>query len=252
MSFTFERGDPQAPTGHALVYYRSSDVPTHLLITYIVVLPVAVDVSKYMPPFLAPQMGTLTSTELSCFAFPPVPELVEGEVSPMRLAETRNDDLIFGGTVSPSDVMGLLAQVNDVVQSYAEAYTAHLGAVAPNAPGESPPELVVSEVLYGFMDQQEKLSELTRLVGKLRFAAEAQDASLIQEVEEEIRALGRYLPADYRADRILEVAGQTSEVGARLAQLYVERCYKLAREEYLELKALDQEIEALEASQDAP
>lgn len=248
MTLDFERGNPQMPKGHALVYYQSTEAADQILITYIVVLPISVDVAKYMPPFLAPQMGALTPSELSCFAFPPVPELIEGNFSPSELAENRNDDLIFGGKVHPTDVTGLLAKVNDIVQSYAEAYTANIGAVNSNVSEEATPDLNISDVLYGFMDPQEKLSELTRMIGKLRFAVEAEDQSLIEEVWEDLRALGKYLPVEYRADRILEVVGQTTEVGRRLAQLYVERCYKLAREEYLELKALDQEIEALEST----
>jgi hypothetical protein len=250
MSLNFERGNPQMPKGHALVYYQSTEAADQILITYVVVLPVSVDVTKYMPPFLAPQMGAMTPRELSCFAFPPVPELIERNLSPSELAENRDDDLIFGGKVHPSDVTGLLSKVNDIVQTYAEAYTANLGAINADVSEEVTPNLGISEVLYAFMDPQEKLSELTRMIGKLRFVVEADDQGLIEEVCDDIRALGRYLPVEYRADRILEVAGQTTEVGRRLAQLYVERCYKLAREEYLELKALDQEIEALESTEE--
>ena len=251
MALTFEYGDPQAPKGHALVYYRSGDDPSQLLMTYIVVLPAAVDVSKYMPPFLMPHMGAVAPTELSCFAFPPLPEPIGSETPLESLARARGDDLLFGGTVSLSDVPGILTSVNEIVQSYAEAYTTYLPVSPSPAQEEATPALGVNEVLYGFMDQQEKLNELTRLVGKLSFAAGARDPSLLQEVEAEMRALGQYLPSEYRIHRILEVAIQPTAAGARLAQLYVERCYRLSREEYLELKALEEEIQTLEVDQDS-
>ncbi|MSQ40739.1 MAG: hypothetical protein EXR55_03585 [Dehalococcoidia bacterium] len=249
MNLDFEHGDPKAPKGHALVYYRSTEAPGQLLMTYVVVLPVAVNVSKYMPPFLAPQLGALAPAELSSFAFPPVPELLEADVSPLALAKARGDDLIFGGAVSPRDVTGLLGLVNEAVQAYAEAYgTSHQAASMVTAE-EAASGHAVTAVLYAFMEPQEKLKELSQMVGKLRLAVETRDAALRREAEEEVRVLGRYLPSDYRIERLLEAAGQPKAAGARLAQLYVERCYKLSREEYRDLGALDEEILALEAQQ---
>ncbi len=248
MKLDFEHGDPQAPKGHALVYYRSTEAAGQFLMTYVVVLPVAVNVSKYMPPFLAPQLGALAPAELSSFAFPPVPEILEGDVSPLALAKARGDDLIFGGTVSPRDVTGLLGLVNEAVQAYAEAYGAFQQAASTVAE-EASSGPAVTEVLYAFMEPQEKLKELSQMVGKLRLAVETRDAALRREAEEEIRVLGRYLPSEYRIERLLEAAGQPKAAGARLAQLYVERCYKLSREEYRDLGALDEEIRVLEAQQ---
>jgi len=249
MNLDFEQGDPKAPKGHALVYYRSIEASGQLLMTYVVVLPVAVNVAKYMPPFLAPQLGALAPAELSSFAFPPVPEVLEGGVSPLALAKARGDDLIFGGTVSPRDVTGLLGLVNDAVQAYAEAYGASQKSASAPAREEAAPGHAVTEVLYAFMEPQEKLKELSQMVGKLRLAVETRDAALRREAEEEVRILGRYFPSEYRIERLLAAASQPKAAGARLAQLYVERCYKLSREEYRDMGALEEEIRTLEAQQ---
>jgi hypothetical protein len=99
------------------------------------------------------------------------------------------------------------------------------------------------------MEPREKLRELSQMVGKLRLAVETRDSALRREAEEEIQVLGRYLPGEYQVDRLLGAAGQPTAAGARLAQLYVERCYKLSREEYRDLGALDEAIRTLEAQQ---
>ena len=50
MDFTFERGSADNPRGHALIYFQSFHDAGELLATYLVVLPIQVDVSKYVPP----------------------------------------------------------------------------------------------------------------------------------------------------------------------------------------------------------
>ena len=56
MSLDFTYGNPVSPRGHALVYF--SDVQEqNYYASYIVLLPVTVDVAKYVPPFLMNQVG---------------------------------------------------------------------------------------------------------------------------------------------------------------------------------------------------
>ena len=72
MDLTFERGDASSPKGHALAYFESPS-GDEVWATYLIVLPITVDVSKYVPPFLMNQMGGDGPTDLSSFAFPPSP-----------------------------------------------------------------------------------------------------------------------------------------------------------------------------------
>ena len=46
MELVFDRGDRGSPKGHALLYFRSPDDPEAVWVTYIVILPITVDVSK--------------------------------------------------------------------------------------------------------------------------------------------------------------------------------------------------------------
>ncbi len=69
MDLNFERGDADSPRGHAVVYYRDPADPGKVAATYVIVLPVSVDFSKYMPPFLAGQVPNLGDKAITAFAF---------------------------------------------------------------------------------------------------------------------------------------------------------------------------------------
>ena len=122
MNLNFEIGSEDKPKGHALVFFRKKDDIEQVLATYIITLPLNVDVSKYVPPMFAPQMQNLSMQDLSCFAFPPVPEEV-GDLGSIRdLAQVRGDDLIDGGLCDTSDPMSLFQIVNDIQQEYSRLY----------------------------------------------------------------------------------------------------------------------------------
>ncbi len=247
MAFTFERGSEDNPRGHALIYFQSSQDAGELFATYLVVLPIQVDVSKYVPPFLMNQIGEIGAKELSAFAFPPAPELVSGMDYIESLAKAREDDIIFGGTISTMDVTSLLGTVNDAVGWYADLCsdpTEQPGALLEDSVEDD--GLSVNDVLYGLMSDQDKLSELTRLVGRLRDAVRSGDLALTGETRSEIMALGRHLPDSHQVSRLAEAAGSGGENAAKLASLYLQRCFHLMSEEYVQLGQVEEDIRGLE------
>ena len=112
----------------------------------------------------------------------------------------------------------------------------------------------LSNVLYEFMGEPDKLSELSKLVGKLRFASERwegfYDKSMIEEVESEILSLSMYLPDKYKIQAVMESAKLWSDSGSVLTQLYLERCYKLYEEDYIELQNIEDKIKWFESHHD--
>ena len=251
MDLVFERGDSSAPKGHALLYFRETGGVGKLYSTYVVVLPIAIDLVKYMPPFLANQLPNVNAQELSAFAFPPMPEEAGGQSQLESLAEARGDDLVFGGDVAAGQVQDMLVLVNDLVQEYAQRYQAHIGdATAGREPVSAPEAIVghnVNEVLFELMSERDRLGELAKLTGRLRFAVEGSDAREVQEAEDEVRVLSRYLPERYSIDALLRAAKDPSRSGGDLAQLYLERCYRLADEDYPSLAEIEERIRGLEA-----
>ena len=246
MSLEFEIGDPQKPRGHAMTYFRVLGEQEKVLATYVVVLPVTVDFAKYVPPFLASQFGNFPLKDASAFSLPPVPEEVESYEHLRRIAELREDDFIFGGTLNSADLTEVMQRSADLVQEYGQLWQNYSSSAAPAPPEREERTFAVSEVLYSLMSERDRLSELSKMVGKLRFALSGGDSTMVDEVEEEIRALAKHLPAHFQVEQILQVARDLSSKGEQLAQLYLERCYKLAGGETEAVADLEEKIKALE------
>ena len=271
MDLQFEIGDPQRPRGHALLYFRVETEPDQVYGTYIVTLPITADLTKYVPPFLASHLGTGAAGPLanfSSFAMPPMGELVEGGYDQLvRLANLRQDDLVFGGSMFSYDLARMMESVSEAVQSYSSAWaqispgatgaaadltpggvSIPLGASQPGAApvvGDDAAEsdgMGVNEVLWSFMSEGDRLAELSRLLGRLRFAQEGNDIATIADVTAEMAALGRLLPQEFYIDALVAAAFDTSAEGAQLAQLYLERCYSLSSGNAEQTRRIDEQI----------
>ena len=272
MDITFERGDPQHPKGHALLYFRVSTEPDKVYATYVVTLPVKSDLTKYVPPFLAAHLGSLPLSDLSAFAMPPVPEALNSYEELERLSRLRDDDLVYGDSMFSYDLPRMMEAVTEAVEIYSQLYASQSGG-APSIGSETPvaadgPGLEasgsislaghtpaseeaedtsydVNEVLFSFMSEADKLGELSRLLGKLRFAVEGQDSQEEEEVAAEIRTLGRHLPENFQVPTLLAVAKDTSQQSSRLAQLYLDRCFRLSDGDISSAADLDQQIQSI-------
>ncbi len=257
MELTFDLGNPQQPRGHALLYFRVSTEPDKVYATYVVALPVKADLAKYVPPFLASHLGNLPLNDFSAFAMPPVPEPVESYQELERLSRARGDDLVFGSSMFSFDLPRMMEAVTEAVQAYSQLYADGLGGVGamelgpaagpqPAEPG--PPDdrsYDVSEVLFSLMSEKDKLGELSRLLGKLRFAVEGNDAEAAGEASEEINTLARHLPDEFQVPSLLAVAQDTSQRGSKLAQLYLDRCFRLSDGDVHTARDLENEIQTL-------
>lgn len=250
MDLTFERGTFDSPKGHTFLYFRNNGDPNECWATYIMVLPILVDVTKYVPPFLMNQIGgEIDPTSLSAFAFPPAPELVNGYDYIERLASIRDDDVLYGGTLNTSDISAALAVVNEAINWYAKIYTDKtepLDQQQSTVDSEALPGLGVNELLYEFMSDNEKLGELTKQIGRLRDAVNTGDSDLAKETQEEITILGRHLAENHQIRHLVKAAKSGHASGAKLADLYLQRCFHLIGEEYVKVGEVEEEIRLLE------
>ena len=138
MDLTFERGDSQAPRGHALVYFRVDTEPDRVYATYVVTLPIKADLTKYVPPFLASHLGSLPLNDLSAFAMPPVPEPVDSYAQLDLLSQQRGDDMVYAGNIFSFDLPRMMELVTEAVQSYTQLCAPGMTAVVSSEGG--PPE----------------------------------------------------------------------------------------------------------------
>lgn len=239
MQLVFERGNRDAPVGHALIYFRGDD--GSILATYVTVPPIKFDLAKFVPGFLSSAIqGMDLGDAMVATPMPPIPEEVPGLEYLETLADRRQDDLVFAGGTYRSDPMRLAAEASEAAREYGDLYGTGAPAedttpTAPTAASQSAP--------FADLTESEKLDELTRLTGRLRDSVSGGASD--QAVEQQMAAIASSLPAKYRAGRLVEVARVPGDRAQRLAQLYLERCYKLYNEDYLDLARIDREIDAL-------
>lgn len=238
MQLIFEHGDREAPVGHALVYF-AGDGDT-VMATYVSVPPIPFNFQEFMPPMFASMFqGVDLGNTMVATPIPPIPQPVESHEWLLALAERRNDDLIFAGGAARTDPTQLMTQAAEAAQVYGDLYAATAPATSPSDPRDVSSE---DSSRFSAMDERDLLNELTVLTGRLRDSL--RNGQPDAEIEREMRAVAMRLPAKYRAMDLAEAARVPGERGQRLAELYLERSYKLHNEEYLDLERIDREIQS--------
>lgn len=235
MDLRFELGDPESPCGHALIYFGSSQ-GSEVLATYAVVLPIAVNLEKYVPPAFASLIQTGDGGIAGATPMPPVAEEVESVEWLRALADARHDDLVDAGVLYSTE----LPNVVQMTQEAAAAYAALYNNRAPIDIG------LTSQSLNGYADltDGERLSEMTKLVGRLRDSLGTPEGDSILD---ELRQLAATLPSKYRSEELLEWAATPGVTGQQLATLHLQRSYRLLNEEYLEVADIERQIKELQA-----
>ncbi|HEV7216744.1 MAG TPA: hypothetical protein VGP33_16680 [Chloroflexota bacterium] len=246
-TFHYELGDATAPRGHALLAFRSEGGDAGIWATYLVVPPIVMDFAKYLPPMLASLAPMASMGGSSSVPMPPVPERMDSIAAVRRLALARGDDLLDAGAVDVTAMEQMMLATAEVAQRYHDAYVSHLRTIPE--PSATPVQ-VLSQVdediaVYRAMSEGDLLGELSKLVGKLRYAALSSDQYLAEEAERQIHAIGSLLPPKYRIDDLLGVARERGERAERLTSLRLDRCYKLLREEYEALPQVEAQIREL-------
>ena len=145
-----------------------------------------------------------------------------------------------------------MLSTHEIANEYANSYrqmieqlpveaAAPVPEAAPEAAGDE------DELRWALLDERERIGELAKLTGQLRYALDGDDRRLLQATVEKIERLRRRLPEKYRIGEFLAGAQRPGDTGRRLAELYIDRCYKLSNEQYETLADLDREIAELEA-----
>ena len=235
-----------------MVYFRASGDPSTVLASYVVVPPISMDFSKFIPPMFAAQLPGILPSGPQVFPLPPIPEKVESLGWLQAMAESRDDDLIDAGTVDPMDFQRLLSLMTDLAGEYGQLYESRTPPTESRpAEQDLPPgsEVDVDELFMSLMSDNEKVGRLAKMTGTVRYAVEGNDQSLLDETVREMERVGKHLATRYRVADLIAATRNPDPRGGRLAELLLQRCYKLAAEEYDALKALDTEIESLNKEQ---
>ena len=258
MDMRFLRGDPQAPKGHAIFIARSTSDPRVVFCTYCIVPPTPLSLTKYLPSFLAAQLPAEELREANNVNVMPIPPMLEEGSSfehLQMLAERRDDDLCDLGSISPGDEGARMQRVAEGCQEYGQLYlnyTLTFGEV-PTPPiseigeaGTPLDDLDAEDLLIQTMTERQRLTELGKLIGIARYALEGHDGNLLEETRRKMQRITGGLPEKYRSSELMNAAMDASERGARLAELYLERCFKLLDEEYADIPRIERAIRELQ------
>jgi hypothetical protein len=256
MGIQFLHGNPQAPKGHAIFIARSRSNARVVYSTYCLVPPIPMSIAKYLPPLFAAQIPSEELQGAESIAGMPIPPMLEEGISLEELevlAKRRGDDLCDLGTVSNEEVERMqMATVSS--QEYAQLYATYIARASqlpPSGPSsaiETPTpidDMDAETLLLQSMSERQKLAEVGKLVGTARYAVEGHDTTLLQETKRRMENLVRLLPEKYRGSEIANSAFSPQEKGAKLAELYLSRAYKLLDEEYAEIPGIENEIREL-------
>jgi len=252
VTIDFEIGNSYSPKGHAILYFGNE--VEGFAATYVVLLPIKMDMSKYLPPLMAAQLGSDTSDTLlggtNVFAVPPIPEEVKSKSYVWSLAEMRGDDLIWGGEINLNDPQAAMQSTSDAVQEYNRIFQLYLNRSqnedsTRDTPLDDLSERTVQDVLYEFMSDRDRLVEMSKLVGTMRFALEANDVILIKETDTSLGILINTLDESFWGERIRLAAQDPSEMSSKLVQLYVDRCYLLVENNFAELEEIENRISSI-------
>lgn len=235
------------------MYARLSGVSERVVATYCIVLPIAFSLGKYLPPMLAGQLPTEALREQSTGNAMPIPPMFEDAPSVAylrQLAERRGDDLCDMGTLLISDDNQRLAFAAEGCMEYAELYAAYQQREpaieeAPQSGASPLDDVDVEDVAASLLPERDRLGEIARLISQTRYALDTGDQRALAEVSVSMRRLARSLPEKYHADLLVEAALRRDTIGPRLAELYLQRGYKLLDEDYIGIPPIEQEIRDL-------
>lgn len=247
MTLDFHNGDPDNPAGHALLFFTDLEDGSSIYATYLVVPPIKIELAKYMPPMFASNVSLSDVESVSAIPLPPVPERVESVSYLEALAASRDDDLINGGSVNASEVERMLLTTSEAAQDYLRLYNSRpplpeslVEIEAPSSDGD------MDDLLIPLMSDKDKLGELSRLAGSMRYAVEGNDQSSTDQLRSRMEALGRHLDEKFRIQELIKAALTPGILASRLSALYTERCYRLCEEDYLEVARIEGEIASLQ------
>ena len=244
MDLIFQKGSKESPKGHALLYFNNKDNPSEIWATYIITLPIEVDIKKYMPPFLVNDNNAINSSDFNSFAFPPSPELLGSLENVQDLAELRDEDLIDGGNIDINDSANNMMKINEILSQYLNLYLNSNSEKIKKIDEKELENSNINSLMYEFMNVNDRMTELSKLLSKLLFAIENSQDPLIAECEKDIESLSSFYPQNHKINKIVEYTKIKNK--SNIAELYFKRCLYLAKENYEKVEEYEKLIEQQE------
>lgn len=238
----FKLGAEKNPKGHAIIYFEEFD---EIYAAYVMDFPITGDLSKYIPEMFKDQ---IPDEEMTKMIFPPVPEKYNGDLeSLIKLSENRSDDLIYGGSINPKDSSQAMSKLNQLANEYSnlcsETKYGNLNSIIEDIPKSS---ILENQSNYSAMGESELLSEITKLIGKIKFSKDSDDKNEIFDYKCEIKEIGTLIPENRKITDLLEHVDLDMEKSEEIISAYISRAYSMLNEDYIKVKEFEDLILDLE------
>ena len=222
---------------------------------YLVILPIDMDIAKFIPPFMSGPLGKVGNMDMNCIVLPPMPQEAPGLEWLEIIAEQRNDDLICGGTQRLDDVNHIMLVLHSMTESYKALCDSFFDPYHADTETEWADSTVsgISEsalgnpnaLSYANKSEEGLLQELTALLGAIRYAVQGSDSKGIEQATSNLRAIAELLPDNRKINTLVKLAVSQFPNADKLAALYLDRAYALFHENYLQVREIEEQISQL-------
>ena len=96
------------------------------------------------------------------------------------------------------------------------------------------------------MNESELLTEVTKLVGKIKFSKDNNEINEINEIKDDIKTISSIIPENRKIDKLLQYVDLDNTNSEAIISAYISRAYGLLNEDYIKVKELEDQIHKLE------
>jgi len=238
----FKFGNENNPKGHAIIYFEEYD---EIYAAYIMNFPISGDLSKYIPEMFKDQ---IPDEEMTKMIFPPIPEKFNGDFEKiLALSEKRSDDLIYGGSINSKDTSSAMSKLNSLANDYTNLCN-ELGYDDIKNLIDEIPKITneVNDSTYSMMSESDLLTEVTKLIGKIKFSKDNNELNEIKEIIKEIKIISKIIPENRKINKLLDYVHLDNANSQEIISAYISRAYGLLNEDYIKVKELEDQIHKLE------
>ncbi len=238
----FKFGSETNPKGHAIIYFEEY---YEIFSAYIIDFPISGDLSKYIPEMFKDQ---IPDEEMTKMIFPPIPEKFNGNYENLfDLSKKRSDDLIYGGSITSKDTSSAMSKLNSLANEYINLCNELGYDTIKNLIDEIPKaKNQLNDSIYSTMNESELLTEVTKLVGKIKFSKDNNEINEINEIKDDIKTISSIIPENRKIDKLLQYVDLDNTNSEAIISAYISRAYGLLNEDYIKVKELEDQIHKLE------
>jgi hypothetical protein len=135
-------------------------------------------------------------------------------------------------------------KINEILSQYLNLYLNNNAKKIEEIDENESENSNVNSLMYEFMNVNDRMTELSKLLSKLLFAIENSQDTLITECEKDIESLSTFYPENHKINKIVEYTKIKNK--SKIAELYFKRCLYLAKENYGKVEECEKLIEQQE------